>query len=275
MMRWMRLSVPTAFAALALLGCSLPAQGSPGTDAYSDPAGDVADPKIVPDISEVTLVTGDDGTVSFDVHLATSNDLHSAPADRGLSTIFVLLDTDRNPATGGDYGDFAAYQIGPSRFNFRRWEGSAYADFPHQPMRQQFTGTDLTFTVTLADIGVTEFDFSIRGGNLGDADNAPNTGTYSYPPSITKLVVPAGLLRPKAGRVFRLSGVTARLSNDVTATPDSLGCTLAYRGKALRPLAGGCAWKVAKQLRKKRLTLLLTAGYRGGSATATFIVRPR
>jgi hypothetical protein len=187
----------------------------------------------------------------------------------------VAFDTDRNPTTGADWGDFVAYQIGPRRFAFRRWDGAVYSDFARQPTGEQFTGTDLTFTLTLSDLGVSAFDFWVTGGNLGDGDRAPNTGTYSYPPVITSILVPAPLLRPKAGRVYRLRGITARLSNEATATPDALDCTLAYRAKPLRPLAGGCAWRIAKSYRRKTLRLTLTGTYRGASATFQFFVRPK
>ena len=274
---------PSALAALVLLVCPLQAANAVNrtaadavaTDSYSDSTGDVQDPKIVPDIAQVTLASAPDDTVTFDVHLAASNDLHSAPPERGLSWIFVAIDTDRNPATGAEWGDLVAYQIGPHRFALRRWDGAAYSDFAHKPTGEQFSGTDLTFTLTLSDLGVSAFDFWVTGGNLGDADRVPNTGIHSYPPAITSLVVPASLLRPRAGRVYRLRGITARLSNEGTAVPDALNCSLAYSGKPLRPLAHGCAWTIAKRYRGKALRLTLTGTYRGGSATFQLVVRPK
>src|SRR5262249_50892226 len=177
--------------------------------------------------------------------------------------------------TGGGWGDFVAYQIGPSRFAFRRWDGSAYVDFPHHETAQRFNGTDLTFTLTPSDIGANVFGFWVTGGNLGDTDRAPNTGSYAYPPTITSLVVPAPLLKPKAGRIYRIQEITAHLSNETAATPDALTCILAYRGTPLRPVAGGCAWRLSKRYRGKTLRLTLTAAYRGASATFGFLVRPR
>jgi hypothetical protein len=256
-------------------GAGATVRASDVTDAYSDPAGDVSNATIVPDITQVTLTSSSEGAVAFDVHLAGTNDLHSAPPDRGLSWIFVAIDSDRNSATGGEWGDFVAYQIGPTRFAFRRWDGSAYVDFPHHEMAQHFNGTDLTFTLTLSDIAATEFDFSVTGGNLGDTDRAPNTGTYAYPPTITSLVLPARLVRPKVGRIYRIQGITAHLSNETTAPPDALDCVLAYRGTRLRSLAGGCAWRLPKRYRGKTLRLTLTATYRGTSAAFDFVVRPR
>jgi hypothetical protein len=248
---------------------------SDATDAYSDPAGDVPDAVIVPDIGQVTVNSSEGGTLAFDIRLARSNDLHSAPAERGLSWIFVAIDSDRNPATGGEWGDFVAYQIGPTRFAFRRWDESAYVDFPHHETAQHFTGTDLAFTLTTSDTGANTFDFWVTGGNLGDTDRAPNSGSYAYPPTVTSLVLPASLFRPTAGRIYRIQRVTARLTNETTASPDVLTCNLAYRGKPLRALAGGCAWRIAKRYRGERLRLTLKATYRGTSASFDFFVRPR
>lgn len=256
-------------------GAGAAARASDVTDVYPDPAGDVPSATIVPDIAQVTLTSAADGTVAFDIRLAANNDLHSAPPERGLSWIFVAIDSDRNSATGGDWGDFVAYQIGPSRFAFRRWDGSAYVDFPRHDMAQHFNGSDLAFTLALGDIGANGFDFWVTGGNLGDTDRAPNNGSYAYPPTISSLVVPALLLRPKAGRIYRIQGITARISNETTASPDALSCILAYHGAPLRSLAGGCAWKIAKRYRGKTLRLALAATYRGASATFDFVVRPR
>lgn len=86
--------------------------------------------------------------------------------------------------------------------------------------------------------------------------------------------MPASLLRPKAGRIYRLRGITARLSNEATAIPDALDCSLSYRGKPLKPLVRGCAWTIAKSHRPKTLRLTLIGTYRGGSATFQFLVRP-
>jgi hypothetical protein len=269
-------AILVAILALAGFLCS-GAGATDTTDTYSDPAGDVNAgwTKIVPDIAQVTLASDSDGSVTFDVHLATGVDLLGGAPGSGLSWIYVALDVDKNPATGGDWGDYVAYQIGPRRFNVRRWDGSAYSDFPHQPTSDHFSGTDLTFTLNRRDLGVTTFDFFVIGGNLGEADRAPDNGEFSYPPTITSLLLPTSHLSPKAGRIYRISGVTARLSNDATAVPDQLACDLAYRGKTLRPLAGGCAWRIPRSYRRKTLRLSITATYRGLSATFPFVVRPR
>lgn len=91
----------------------------------------------------------------------------------------MAIDTDRNPTTGAEWGDFVAHQIGPRRFAFTRWNGAASSDFTHRPTGEQFTGTDLTFALTLSDLGVSTFDFWVTGGNLGDSDRVPNTGVHS------------------------------------------------------------------------------------------------
>lgn len=81
----------TALAAFVLLVCPLQganaangtATDAVATDSYSDSTGDVQDPKIVPDIAQVTPRLAADGPVTFDVRLAATRTFTVRRRNRG------------------------------------------------------------------------------------------------------------------------------------------------------------------------------------------------
>jgi hypothetical protein len=272
-----------------------------GPFVYADAAGDS---KSAPDITKVTLTSPSDGVVAFDVSLGSVQDL------AGDAAVVVAIDSDRNPATGGKLG--AEFIVGASSTGagLLRWDGANFSGFDHQSISPQLSGGELTFTLTLGDLGVTTFDFLVVSVAGDDGDVAPESGRFTYPqavaptapatpttpttttpaaptppaapvtapapvtPKIVSTVVPLGILFPKAGRVLRVRGMKVKLSTNTIVSPETVTCTLRLGRVQLAPLAGGCAWLIPKSYRKKRLSLTIVTTYRGSRGSLTLPVVP-
>lgn len=239
-----------------------------GASVYTDAAGDNA---TAPDIQQVTLTDGGNGTVGVEIDLA------AVIPDDG-SAVVVLIDADRNPQTG-DSGAEYAFCAGAQGASLMKWDGADWSSFDHQPLAADLVGGQLTFTLTLSDLATTGFDFVVGGMHGDDLDTAPENGAFTYPqapakPTIRGFMVTLSALVPKAGKTLRVAPeVHVRLSTDEIVVPDSLVCTLTQKGKQLQPV-GNCTWKLPTTVKGKHLTLKLTATYQGETGTITLPVQP-
>ena len=159
---------------------------------------------------------------------------------------------------------------------FQKWNGSEFVDFTHQPTNASLTATDLTYTITLADIGgATLFAFAAGGVRGSDVDTAPDSGlaTHTGPavttPTLKSIQLPAGALVAHSGKVLRLPALTVRLSDGTVADPDTQACTLKYKGTQIAAPAGGCSWKIPKPYKRARLVLTVTVTYGAKTASKT------
>ncbi len=235
---------------------------------YTDAAGDNAS---APDIQKVTLNDAGDGTVGVEIDLAAG-----IPNDG--SALMFGIDADRNQQTG-DNGDEYMVFIGPDSAGLARWDGSNWSTFNHQAISPNMVGGRTTFTLTLADLGVSVFDFWVGAAHGNDEDDAPEHGMFTFPqtatkPSIQSVLLSASALIPKAGKTLAIPSVQVKLSTNQIVSADSVTCTLTYKGKAIAPV-GTCAWKIPKAYRKKRLVLTLNASYQDATSTLTLPVFPR
>lgn len=236
-----------------------------------DPAGDS---KSALDVTRVTLTPGP-GTVAFDLTFTGT----FASAD----SVLILLDTDRNGQTGRDgfeYGVFAS----DTGLSLGKWDGTSWAAFDHQPLQATLTATDLAFTITLADLGgVTAFEFAAGALRGDDVDVVPDHGLAVYgaepeaapaTPTVKSILLPGVVLFPKAGKVLRVPRLELTLSDGSIVRATSQSCELAFKGKKLPALAGGCAWKIPKAYKKKRLVLRLTLSYGDETKTVSWPLIP-
>jgi hypothetical protein len=275
----MLLALVTAFTVGNAAGPGPALADTTAPSVYTDPTGDSAS---APDVSKLTL-TPAGGTVAFD--FAYTGTL-------GTDGSFAVgIDADRNAQTGNKGVDYL-YIAANNGATFAKWDGTQWTNFTHQPTSPTLTATDLTFTITLADIGgVTTFDFfagSIRGN---DVDLVPDSGTGTYPApvaapppppppppapaaTVKALLIPSGVLLPKAGKVLRVPPLQLLLTDGTTVTADRQACTLKHKGKNLPALAGGCAWKIPKADKNVRLVLTITYVYGGKSKTTSWPVYP-
>jgi hypothetical protein len=224
---------PTRIHALALvlvaaaLFAGAARAGTPNV--YTDASGDNTS---APDIQKVTLTDAGDGTVGVEIDLAAE-----IPADG--SAVFMGIDADRNSQTGRNGSEFTVFLF-PDGASLTKWDGSTWAPFTHQAISPNEVGGRLTFTLTLADLGVQSFDFWVGSAHKDDLDIAPEDGIFTFPqteakPSIQSIVLSATALFPKAGKVFAIPSLSVKLSTNQITGADTMSCTLSYKGKALAP----------------------------------------
>ena len=263
----------------AAVGAFLVGGASGAVDAaattYNDTVGERSD---APDIGAVTASLDGD-VVSINVSAANLPPLFED------GTVIFMFDTDRNPATGGQFGDMALIIDWKTLGSFvGRWSGSEYVPAPKvaDPSRYLVGGSSFGLMMHRANLGATDgFDFAVLAGRgapeEGRFDVAPDRGAWSFsyapapeaptPPAtvavedMSATFVPA---QPRAGKRFALGTARLRLSNGETVRPDSVACVARLAGRVLRPV-GRCAWRIPVNARGKRLVVTLTPRYQGTS----------
>ena len=242
---------------------------------YNDTVGERSD---APDIGAVAASL-DGEVVSISVSAANLPQLFED------GTAIFMFDTDRNPATGGPFGDLAFFIDWKTLSSFvGRWSGTEYvpATKAADPSRFLVGGSSFGLMVHRANLGATDgFDFAVFAGRgspeEGRFDVAPDRGawSFSYAPApetptpaapvvedLSATFVPA---QPRAGKRFALGAARLRLSNGETARPDSVACVARLAGRVLRPV-GRCAWRIPANARGKRLVVTVTPRYGGKTA---------
>jgi hypothetical protein len=168
--------------ALAAGACAVTA-ATAGVARYADAAGDAQGRAA--DITGVVVRNGAAGAVTFDIRLSGRRS-----GLRLYDFVSVLLDTDRDPATGSAGADYVVAALGRPdtvTVGLGHWTGEAW-DFTAPPgsvsWRQSRAGVVLT--VRSEALGAPAgFDFSIgalhRGPVRLDSDVAPETpATWSF-----------------------------------------------------------------------------------------------
>lgn len=275
---------------LALLG-----GGSAFAAAFSDPAGDQRDATAVslagPDITGVE-VTNTTGAVTF--RIAVGN-YASAPAS---STIGVVLDLDRNPATGeGGFETTLTHRVdqaGQARLVLERFDDAEfrYLEVPGVALSGSFSAGSLALTVPRSELaGTRSFVFGAFAALL-DAkgrpiagDVAPNDGRWSYalvglpPIKLRGQALVATPARPLAGRQFSIASRIFVQDPGATLTRASVACS-ARVGTARLPARGAfrdevarCTMAVPRSAKGKRLTGALTVSSAGATLTKRFSFR--
>lgn len=228
------------------------------------------DAATAPDITSLTIEDNDAGSWVFTVVLATMPDLQPD----GLLGFF--FDTDRNQATGG-LGNGTDFMVnaGSSGVAQYRWDGTEFVPLA-PPADRRLTGTGVLFTVSRADLGTDRFDLAVVStrSSTEDHDVVPNDRPFSYPATIDRLEMPFTVLAPRAGAILDARLIRAVLSSGDIVRP-RVRCTLKYRGKALKPLEGGCRWRIPRNLRRKKLVLTITLSYGATTLTRTLPVSVR
>ena len=160
----------------------------------------------------------------------------------------LVLDTDKNEATGSDGFDYALqYDARDNTHAVGRWDGSQFALVEAPSAEVNWTALTVQFTINRGDLGgTTAFDFFVRSHRGGPAsgvfDDAPNDGVWSYEfsvPTIAKMASPQ-TTRPRVGRVLDLRGARFQLSDGTIVAPERLTCRLVGGRAVLKPLVGGC-----------------------------------
>lgn len=255
------------FAFLAAFALAAPAAAhATQSVSVSDPSRDAG---AAPDITRIEVADDVPGAFTFTIELATMRDLQ---ADGFL---VVFLDTDRNDTTGRNGAEFYV-AARPNGVQLARWNGTAWEPVGDANLQLRLTGTGIQFVLAEALIGTSRFDAyaGATRDSSNSVDTAPDSGVFSFPARINRFLIPAEILFPRAGGVLDARRVQPELSTGEFVRV-ALSCRLTYRGRALKPLAGGCRWKLSKALKNKRLTLTIAARYNGETVTTTVVVTPR
>jgi hypothetical protein len=164
----------------------------------------------------------------------------------------------------------------PKGVALARWNGSAWEIVADANLQLRLTGSGIQFDLPQALVGTSRFD-AFAGAtreSTNSVDDAPDVGVLAFPPRIDRFLIAAAILSPRAGGVLDARRIETQLTTgEFVKAPFT--CRLTYRGKALKPHRGGCRWTIPKALKNKRLTLTITARYRGESVFTTVLVRPR
>jgi hypothetical protein len=237
--------------------------------AITDPAGDGAG------LADVTRVTVEDMGTGFAFTVEVAN---------LIETTFVatFINADRNAQTGATPIGGADYILvaNNTQYGFLRWNGTQFEAVPDD-LTIAFENGQLTFTIPKSLMANTQkIDLVVVGGSDASEseDAAPNAGVFTYLPAITRLLIPGTVSAVRAGAVLNARTVQAQMTpvpGQTVNAPGTLRCTLSYRGRAIRALAGGCRWRIKKAWRGRRLTLRITATVGTETRTQTITVRVR
>jgi hypothetical protein len=169
--RWLLAACLVGVAVAALFPTTSTADAQASSTVYLDAIGDAGD---APDVARVTIRPVKGG-LAVDVTLAEPTRLGP------YGWILFGIDTDRNPYTGAGRGDELLLFVNGEGATFTRWRGGEFSpDFAHRDVQAAFSGTDLAFVLSWADIGARSFIFSVATLRE-DADLAPGFGIAAYP----------------------------------------------------------------------------------------------
>jgi hypothetical protein len=264
----MRRLLITISTALAFCALATPALAT-NPIAITDPAGDAAG------IADVTRVTVEDMGTGFAFNIDVANLVET-------TFVAVFINADRNTQTGATQIGGTDYVLisNDTQYAFLRWNGTEFEPMPGD-VTIAFNNGQLTFTILKSVIGNSQkIDLVVVGGadTAENEDAAPNTGVFTYLPTITRLLIPGSVSAVRAGAVLNARTVQAQMTPVPGQTVNARGalrCTLSYRGRAIRALPGGCRWRIPRAWRGRRLTLRLTATVGTESRTQTVTVRVR
>jgi hypothetical protein len=267
-------------AALLIAGAQLAGAAGPPITAgppvtFTDPSGDSG---TAPDITTVVVSNDAAGRIDF---------LISVPGQPTLAsdaTLYLVLNTDNNPVTGGpntEGGDYYFILSGEDRtYGLYRWTGSYWADVPSGTETVSWTsGAHIAFD--RSQLGnpaeVTFWVKTLQGSGTsegGRVDFAPDFATWSYvlpvqipsSPQVTvKQVLVTGSGTARAGRPYAIR-VSLRFVVDGQAYvfgPDQLGCAAKVGARQVKTkvkptsVAWTCSLVVPKTARGKTLVISL------------------
>jgi hypothetical protein len=220
--------VPAGAAGASTLGTASPERIAANSVTFQDSTGE--DPA-APDITTVVVSNDDARIITFRINVPNRPQL-------GRDMIVdILVDTDRNPATGDpeSFGAEYAIQLFLGEIFLYRWDGTNFTRTPGDPPSSSLTysyASGVTIRISSADLGNTarfSFGTAVISGVVIDeatgdvdftnakADLAPAISSSFYnfdlkitPPSLVVRTFTRVPARPRAGRPFSLKMTVAR-----------------------------------------------------------------
>jgi len=248
---------------------------------YDDYIEDVVS---APDICGANVVTNDNlGKITIGLHI---HDRQGFVVGDGYR---VMLDTDKNPATGSTAapgvpaGTEYEIEIHDGASTLQHWNGAAFEPVATQsPITTEWLEDyGPALEINAADIGnATGFDLVYVTTNATDVDLAPDSGTWSY--TMTKLELTAGrlLLGPaRAGKPLLAAMEVTRSDFDIALDEGKITCAGKLAGKPLRGRSAfgsdlvGCMWRLPKTAGGKRVVASVAVTFQGVTAKRSFTIR--
>ena len=253
-----RLVVSLAILTALVLGVSGARAAVTLTDATGDAVGGAAD------ITQVVVSNDADGNITFTLTFANRTTF------TGDDTVVILMDTDGNASTGTSGVDYAI-ATGNIGAILLRGDGTSFQLASAGTLRA--TNNNMTLSINRSDLGNTSGLVFAVFASLDSSDTAedlaPDNGagvyTLELKPVLDTLAAKFAPAKPKAGKVFKLSGTTLKLE-DGSVVKGTITCVAKLNGKRL---AGRCSWRIPKNARGKTLVVTLTAHYQGVTTTFT------
>jgi hypothetical protein len=276
-------------ALLSVVALAAPAAGAPAEQAalnaasFKDGGGDSG--AAAADVTDVDV--GNDvvaGPIVFWITLA------NRPDDlAGEDALYVLVDADRNPATGDETGAEYLIIVDAESVGLVRWDGADYVDVDAASLSATFfkSETSLRIGIHPSDLGgLSAFDFFILTLNGEDADVAPNgppAWSYTLASGRPPLAVFGFALSPKAPAAGKQLTATMRVGRGDTLDVLDQGkvtCTLIVGGKAVKAARAGftqglpqCRWNLPKSAKGKLAKGSISVTYGGSTAKKSFSAR--
>jgi hypothetical protein len=257
-----------AVAVLALLGVAGGAAAA-NANTWSDPAGDSGN---AADLTGIVVANDDAGKLVFTLTYG------NRPA--GLTDndqVQLWLDADESTTTGDEYGYDYVLVLDKNGSGVKRVTSSGVEDTPDSTFSSSADGT--TFSINRSELGNTsKFTFYAVALTRADQskDEAPDAAdrvfVYSLAaPRPTSVLVTFSPKTPKAGATFFATVVLVKYDDGSSSIP--VGHTIACKGtlnaKPIRARAKplGCAWKLPKSAKGKRLSFRITVSNNGSTGT--------
>jgi hypothetical protein len=255
--------------ALAALAAIQTATAAHNPRSFSDPTGDSGSAL---DISGVAVGNTAAGDIRFGIDFANAGVLW-----RPDNLMAVFVDADRSESTGWAGGFEYTIQIAGAQAFVGAWDGSTFVATPAPSLVWVWSfGRGPWLEISRADLGNTAgFRFWAASEVLpeaGDFDDVAPDGfdAFEYTlatPHVASASAGYSPSAPRAGRRFRVGGVTVTLETHEEVQAATFRCRATLAGRTLRGTGvGRCTFSLPRNARGKRLVVVTTA-FVGGQST--------
>jgi hypothetical protein len=265
-------------AAASVAGCAGAQRTLAAASVYTEYDDDIEDAGDAPDFCGSEVITNDNQAVTIGIHV------HNRSRFEEADNYAILLDTDRNPATGQP-ATGADYELG---FNgggvqLSRWEAASFEQLPAAVSMTWIDGYGPALTFRRSDIGdPAGFAIVFVSSDGSSADRAPDVGSWAYAVTPLQLRVRAlSLGVARAGRAFTASVQVIRNDWDAALAEGRIDCAATVAGRSLTGLGRfahnrvACTWRLPVSSRGKQLSARITATLQGARASRAFSIPVR
>ncbi len=160
------------------LTTALALAGGAGAVTFTDATGDSG---TAPDITSLEVTNDARGRITFRLTLP-----NRSTALEATDLMFVLMDSDRNKATGTSDGDDHLIQLTQGGISILRWDGARYSPVAAPAARMSISGGVVTLIVPRANLANTSafeavlLAARVVGSTVEGLDRGPDAGRWNY-----------------------------------------------------------------------------------------------